>query len=86
MLFRLPFFILFAMDGKIEQCACNKFRVKLSKFAVEVLETLHEASGEHSLSRAAGFELHSRYRARRVSVEDDESSGRPSTQETHRKC
>jgi hypothetical protein len=38
------------MDGKIEQCVCIKFCVKLSKSAAETLEMLHEAFGEHSLS------------------------------------
>jgi hypothetical protein len=38
----------------------------------------HEAFGEHSLSRTAAFEWHSRFKAGRVSLEDDEPSGRPS--------
>jgi hypothetical protein len=36
---------------------------------------LREASGEHSLSRTGVFEWHSRFKAGRVSVEDDECSG-----------
>jgi hypothetical protein len=44
------------MDGKIEQCACIKFCVKLGKSATNTLEILHEAFGEHSLSRTAVFE------------------------------
>jgi hypothetical protein len=44
------------MDGKIEQCVCIKFCVKLSKSAIETLEILREAFGEHSLSRTAVFE------------------------------
>jgi hypothetical protein len=39
---------------------------------------LREAFGEHSLSRTAVFEWNSRFKACRVSVED-ERSGRPST-------
>jgi hypothetical protein len=35
--------------------------------------------GKHSLSRTAVFEWHSRFKAGRVSVEDGERSGRPST-------
>jgi hypothetical protein len=38
-----------------------------------------EAFGEHSSSQTAVFEWHSRFKAGRVSVEDDEHSGQPST-------
>jgi hypothetical protein len=40
---------------------------------------LREAFAEHSLSWTVVFEWHSRFKAGRVSVEDDERSGRPST-------
>jgi hypothetical protein len=43
---------------------------------------LRGAFGEHSLSWTAGFEWHSRFKAGRVSVEDDERSGRPGTSKT----
>jgi hypothetical protein len=43
---------------------------------------LREAFGEHSLSRTAGIEWHSRFETGRVSVEDDESSEQPSTRKT----
>jgi hypothetical protein len=43
---------------------------------------LREAFGEHSLSRTAVFEWHSRFKPGRVSVEDDECSGQPSTSKT----
>jgi hypothetical protein len=56
--------------------------VKLSKSITETLEMLHEAFGEHSLSRTAVSEWHSLFRTGRVSVEDDEHSGSPSTSET----
>jgi hypothetical protein len=56
--------------------------VKLGKSATGTLEMLHEAFGEHSSSRAAVFEWHSRFKAGRGSVEDDERSGRPSTSKT----
>jgi hypothetical protein len=65
-------FFLFTMDGKIEQCVCIKFCVKLSKSATETLEVLCEAFGEHSLSWTVVFEWHSRFKASRVSGEDDE--------------
>jgi transposase len=69
------------MDSKIER-VCIKFYVELGKSATETLEMLREAFGEHSLSRAVVFEWHSRFKAGRVSVEDDERSGRPSTSKT----
>jgi hypothetical protein len=65
-------FVLSAMDGKIKQYVCIKFCVKLSKSATETHEVLREAFGEHSLSQTAVFEWHSRFKAGRVSVEDDE--------------
>jgi hypothetical protein len=70
------------MIYKIEQCVCIKFCVKLDKSATETLEMLREAFGDHFLSRTAVFERHSRFKAGRVSVEDDERSGRPSTGKT----
>jgi hypothetical protein len=66
------------MDGKIEQRVCIKFCLKLGKSATETLEMLREAFGEHSLSRTSVFEWHSRFKAGRASVEDDERSRRPS--------
>jgi hypothetical protein len=70
------------MDGKIEQRACIKICMKLGKSTTETPEMLCEAFGEHSLSRTAVFEWHSSFKAGRVSVEDDESSGRTSTSNT----
>jgi hypothetical protein len=71
--------VLSARDGKIEQRVCIKFCVKLGKSANGTLEMLREAFGEYSLSRTAVFKWHSRFKARLVSVEDYERSGRPST-------
>jgi hypothetical protein len=70
------------MDGKIEQRVCIKFCAKLFKTATETLEMFHEAFGEHSLSRTAVFNLNSRFKAGRVSDEEDKCSGRPSTSKT----
>jgi hypothetical protein len=68
------------MDGKIEEHVCIKFCIKLSKSSTKTLgEMLREAFGEHSLSWTAVFEWHSHFKVGRVSVEDDERSGRPST-------
>jgi hypothetical protein len=57
------------MDGKIEQCACIKFCVKLGKSASETPEMLRDAFGEHSLSHTVVSEWHSRFKAGPVSVE-----------------
>jgi hypothetical protein len=73
---------LSVMDGKIKQGVCIKFCVKLGKSATETREMLSEASGEHSLTETAVFECHSRSKSGRVSVEDDECSGLPSTSKT----
>jgi hypothetical protein len=63
------------MDGKIEQRVWVKFGMTLGKSTTKTLEMLREAFGEHSLSRTAVFQWHSRFKAGRVSVEDDERSG-----------
>jgi hypothetical protein len=49
-------FVLSAMNGKIKQCVCIKFCVKLGKSATKTPEMLHEAFGEHSLSQREVFE------------------------------
>jgi hypothetical protein len=46
------YFVLSAMDGKIEQRVCIKFCVKLGKTATETVEMLCEAFGEHSLRQS----------------------------------
>jgi hypothetical protein len=43
------------MDGKIEQCVCIKYCMKLGKSATETPEMLHEAFEEHSLSQTVVF-------------------------------
>jgi hypothetical protein len=67
------------MDGKSDQCVSIKLCVKLGKSATVNLKMLHGVFAEHSLSRPAVFEWHSRFEAGQVSVEDVERSGRPST-------
>jgi hypothetical protein len=52
------------------------------KSTTETLEMLREAFREHYLSRTAVFEWHSCFKGGRVSVDDDERSGRPSTSKT----
>jgi hypothetical protein len=63
------------MDGKIKQCVCINFCVKCDKSTTETLEMLYEAFGEYFLSQTAVFEWHSRFKAGRVSVEDDDVLG-----------
>jgi hypothetical protein len=41
------------MDGKIQQCVCIKFCVKLGKSTTETLEILREDFEDHSLGRTA---------------------------------
>jgi hypothetical protein len=57
------------------QAVYIKFCVKLGKSTAKTLEMLCEAVGEHSLSWTAVSEWHSHFKARQVSVEDDERSG-----------
>jgi hypothetical protein len=63
------------MDGKIEQCVCNKYCEKLGQSTTESLEVLCEAFGEHSLNWTAVFQWHSHFKATQVSAENDEYSG-----------
>jgi hypothetical protein len=70
------------MDGKIKQCICIKFCMKVGKSTTKTFDMLCEAFGEHSLSWTVVFEWHSQFRAGQVSVEDDKRSGRPGTRET----
>jgi hypothetical protein len=49
-------FVLSVMDGKIKQCVCIKFCVKLGKSTTKTLEMLCEAFGEHSSNWTAVFE------------------------------
>jgi hypothetical protein len=44
------------MDGKIQQCVCIKFCVKLGKSTTETLKMLREACREHSLSWTVVFD------------------------------
>jgi hypothetical protein len=64
---------------------CIRFYVKLGDSATETLELLRQAFGERFLSQTALFEWHSGLKASRMSVEDDERSGRPVTSKTSEK-
>jgi hypothetical protein len=66
------------MGGKIQQCVCIKFCMKLSKSSTKTFEMLHMSFKEHSLSSIVVFEWHSRFMAGQLSVEE-ERSGRSDT-------
>jgi hypothetical protein len=72
-------FVLYAIDGKVEQCVCIKFCAKLGKSTTENLDVLREAFGEHSSSWIVVFEWNSCFKAGQESVEDDEYSWQSST-------
>jgi hypothetical protein len=74
------------MDGKIKERVCKKFCIKLGKSATETFEMLREVFGEYSLSWTAVLEWHSRFKAGRMSVEDDKRRGQPKYQQNVRKC
>jgi hypothetical protein len=80
--FSTSYFLLSAMDGKIEKHVCIKICVKLGKSLPKPLKMLREAFGEHSLTRTEVSEYNSHFKAGRVLVVDDENSGRPSTCKT----
>jgi hypothetical protein len=50
------FVLRFLSDGKIKQCVCIKFSMKLGKSTTKILEMLREIFGEYSLSRTVFFE------------------------------
>jgi hypothetical protein len=54
----------------------------MSVSTTEIPEMLRETLGEHSSSQTVVVEWHSHFKASRVSVEDEECSGRLSTSKT----
>ena len=67
------------MDLRLEQRASIKFCVKLRKSATETFDMLQPAYGDDAMSRARCFEWHSRFKNGRMSLDDAERSGQPST-------
>jgi len=59
-----------------EQSACINFYFKLGKTATECYEMLKTAFGEQAMGHSQTFQWFSRFKARRISI-DDERSGRP---------
>jgi len=70
------------MDSFHEQRVCIKFCHKLGKSASETLEMLQQAYGDDAMGRSATFEWYSRFKNGRMSIEDDERSGRPCSSNT----
>jgi len=70
------------MDVKLEQRANIKFCVKLGKSGAETFEMKRCAYGNEAMSCARFFEWHVHFKRGRTSLEDDERSGRPSTNST----
>jgi hypothetical protein len=65
----------FVCDGWQNQATClHQVLRELGKSATKTPEMLRKAFGEHCLSWTAVSEWHSRFKAGRVSVEDDKRS------------
>jgi transposase len=67
------------MTGVKEQRIFIKFCFKLIKTAAEIHQMLKEAFGDHALGQKQTYEWFKRFKNGRMSVDDDERSGRPST-------
>jgi hypothetical protein len=69
------------MDGKLEQRVCIKLCIKLGKSASRTHEMLHEAFGEHFLSRTVDFEWHSCFwpvecQLKKTNIQGDQASAK----------
>ena len=67
------------MNNLKEQRFAVKFCVKPGKSTTEAFAMLNTAYGNVAMKRATCFRWHKRFKNDRLSVEDDECSGRPST-------
>ena len=67
------------MNNLKEQRFAVKFYVKLGKSTTETFAMLNTAYGDVAMKRATCFRWHKRFKNDRLSVEDDERSGSPST-------
>jgi len=68
----------------VEQQINLKFLVRFGKTPTEALKLLQEVYGDDTMSRTRLFERHRRFKEGREEVEDDHSSGRPSTSRTEK--
>jgi len=62
-----------------EQRVCAKFSFKLGNTFTETFQILQQAYGENYLCRTPCHEWCQRFKSGRTSIEDDPTSGRPST-------
>ena len=65
------------MNNLKEQQFAVKFCVKLGKSTTETFAMLNTAYGDVAMKRATCFKWHKHFKNGRLSVEDDERSGRP---------
>ncbi|UYV72352.1 hypothetical protein LAZ67_9002754 [Cordylochernes scorpioides] len=70
------------MEKKLKQRICIELRVKLQISATETFEMLNKAFPNDAPKRTTVFEWHSRFKAGRISIEDDPRQGRPIFQRT----
>ncbi|UYV70762.1 K02A2.6-like [Cordylochernes scorpioides] len=72
----------FTMKRKLKQRICIEFCVKLQISATETFEMLNKAFPNDAPKRTTVFEWHSRFKAGRISIEDDPRQGCPKFQRT----
>ncbi|UYV81753.1 PUM2 [Cordylochernes scorpioides] len=72
----------FTMEQKLKQRICIEFCVKLQISATETFEMLNKAFPNDAPKRTTVFEWHSRFKAGRISIEDDPRQGCPKFQRT----
>jgi len=65
-----------------EQRICIKFCFTFKKTAPETHQMLQEAFGDNAMSQSKTFLWHKCFKDRRMSVDDNEYSGRPSASTT----
>ena len=66
----------------LKERVCIKFCFSLGKTAAETVTMLREAFKEEALSQASVYEYFSRFKHGDMSLEDQQQSGRPSTNRT----
>ncbi|UYV61631.1 hypothetical protein LAZ67_1005658, partial [Cordylochernes scorpioides] len=70
------------MEQKLKQRICIEFCVKLQISATDTFQMLNKAFPNTAPKRTTVFEWHSRFKAGRISIEDDPRQGRPTFQRT----
>ncbi|UYV70821.1 hypothetical protein LAZ67_8000735 [Cordylochernes scorpioides] len=70
------------MEQKLKKRICIEFCVKLQISATDTFEMLNKAFPNNAPKRTTVFEWHSRFKAGRISIEDDPRQGRPTFQRT----